>query len=209
MILKRKLGLTTLMLCLLNIGLLILLVIAVRWGEGRVHAPEHLTARHLAESDLTLLDAVASPTIDVAAIRDNAVFYAHRTFFQPPPPGQSIPVPEYDFAGSIGLPQGKRVAFVKKKSDKSNRTVHVGDDLDGWRVDSIDAQQVVIVKDTQKIELKSASAFPGSGLVHGTATPYVAQSEMRTIGGGSTPAPHPAQAATREARTYQPPPPRN
>jgi hypothetical protein len=208
-IFKRKVGLTTPVLCLLNIGLLIFLIIAVRWGEERVHAPENLTARHLAESDLSLINAVASPTIDVTSIRDNAVFYAHRAFFQPLPPGQSIPVPEYDFAGSIGLPQGKRVAFVKKKSDKSNRTVHVGDDLDGWRVESIDAQEVVIVKDTQKIQLKSASESSGSGLVRGgTVTPYVAQSGMKTIGGGN-PTPRPAQAATREARTYQPPPPRN
>jgi hypothetical protein len=206
--LRHKIRFTRLLLCLLSAGLLILLIIVVRWGEGRVRSPDHLTTRHLAEPDLSLLRAVASANVDVAAIRDNAVFYAHRTFFQPPPPGQSIPVPAYEFAGSIGLPQGKRLAFVKKKSDKSNRTVHVGDDLDGWRVESIDAQRVVIVRDTQKIELKSANEAPGSGLVHGTVTPYVAQSGLRAIGGGTT-AVHPPQAVTHAARTYQPPPPRN
>jgi hypothetical protein len=100
------------------------------------------------------------------------------------------------------------LAFVQKKSDKSNRTVHVGDDLDGWRVESIDAQRVVIVRDTQKMELKSANESPGSGLVHGTVTPYVAQSGLRTIGGATAPV-HPPQAVTHAARTYQPPPPRN
>ena len=205
---KHTVRLTTILLSTLCSGLLVLLVIIVRWGEARVRAPEHLTARHLAQPDLVLLNAVASPNIDVAAIRDNAVFYAHRTFFQPPPPGQSVPVPEYDFAGSIGLPQGKRVAFVKKKSDKSNRTVHVGDDLDGWRVESIDAQRVVIVRDSQKIELKSANESPGSGLVRGAVTPYVAQSGLRTIGGG-TAAVHPPQTVTHAPRTYQPPPRRN
>jgi hypothetical protein len=205
---KHTIRLTTILLSTLSGGLLVLLVIIVRWGEARVHAPEHLTARHLAQPDLTLFNAVASPNVDMTAIRDNAVFYAHRTFFQPPPPEQSVPVPEYDFAGSIGLPEGKRVAFVKKKSDKSNRTVHVGDDLDGWRVESIDAQRVVIVRDSQKIELKSASESPGSGLVHGTVKPYVAQSGMRTIGGAAA-AVHPPQTVTHAARTYQPPPPRN
>jgi hypothetical protein len=204
---KPKVRVTTLVLCLLSSGLLILLVTVVRWGEGRVHAPERLTARHLAPPDLALLNVVPPPAIDAAAIRDNAVFYAHRTFFQPPPPGQSIPVPDYDFAGSIGLPQGKRVAFVKKKSDKTNRTVHVGDDLDGWRVESIDTQQVVIMRDAQKVELKSASES-GPGLVHGTVTPYVAQSGMRTIGGG-TAVLHPPQAVSHAPRTFQPPPPRN
>jgi hypothetical protein len=114
-------------------------------------------------------------------------------------------VPEYDFAGSIGLPQGNRVAFVKKKSDKSNRTVHIGDDLDGWRVESIDAQRVVIMRDSQKIELKSANESPGSGLVHSTVTPHVAQSGTRTIG-GSAAVVHPAQLVSHAIRTYQPPP---
>ena len=185
-----------------------LLVAIAHWGQERVHQPENLADRHLAAPDLSVLNPAAAPNIDLAVIRDNAVFYAHRAFFQPLPPGQNVPVPEYDFAGSIGLPQGKRLAFVKKKSDKSNRTVHVGDDLDGWRVESIDAQRVVVVRDNQKMELIAANGSPGSGLVHGTVTPYVAQSEMRTIGGG-TAAPHPPQAVTHAARTYQPPPPRN
>jgi hypothetical protein len=204
---KYKLRLTTMLLSILSGSLLILLLMVVHWGEGRVHAPERLTTRHLSSPDLALLNAAAAPSVDLAAIRDNAVFYSHRTFFQPPPPGQTIPVPEYEFAGSIGLPQGKRVAFVKKKSDKTNRTVHVGDDLDGWHVETIDAQQVVITRDTQKVELKAANES-GSGLVHGTVTPYVAQSGMRTIGGGAA-VPHPPQAVTHAARTYQPPPPRN
>ena len=154
---KRNIRLTTMLLSALSGGLLALLIIVLRWGEGRVQAPDRLTAHHLAPPDLALLNPVAPPTVDVAAIRDNAVFYAHRTFFQPPPPGQSTPVPDYEFAGSIGLPQGKKVAFVKKKSDKTNRTVHVGDDLDGWHVESIDAQRVVIVRDTQRVELKLPS----------------------------------------------------
>jgi hypothetical protein len=205
---KHTVRLTTIFLSALCSGLFVLLIVTARWGQERVHAPDHLTARHLAQPDLALLNAAASANIDMNAIRDNAVFYAHRTFFQPPPPGQIVPVPEYDFAGSIGLPQGKRVAFVKKKSDKSNRTVHVGDDLDGWRVESIDAQRVVIVRDSQKMELKSANESAGSGLVHGTVTPYVAQSGMRTIGGGTATV-HPPQPVSHAARTYQPPPPRN
>jgi hypothetical protein len=206
--LKGNIRLRTVLLATLSSSLLVLLIVIWRWGQERVHAPEHLSARHLAPPDLSVLNAIAAPTVDVAAIRDNAVFYAHRVFFKAPQPGQSIPAPEYDFAGSIGLPQGKRVAFVKRKSDKSNRTIHVGDDLDGWHVESIDAQRVVIVRDDQRVELKSASDSSGSGLVRGTVTPYVAQSGMRTIGGGTAEV-HPPQAVTHAARIYQPPPPRN
>jgi hypothetical protein len=144
--LKPKIRLTTVLLSILSAGLILLLIVIAHWGQERVHQPEHLADRRLAQPDLSVLNPIAAANIDLTAIRDNAVFYTHRAFFQPPTPGQSVPVPEYDFAGSIGLPQGKSLAFVKKKSDKSNRTVHVGDDLDGWRVESIDAQRVVIVR---------------------------------------------------------------
>jgi hypothetical protein len=204
----QKLRLATVLLSLVSGGLIVLLIAIAHWGQARVYQPEHLADRHLAPPDLSALNPTAAPHIDLVAIRDNAVFYAHRTFFQPPPPGQSIPVPEYEFAGSMGLPQGKRLAFVKRKSDKSNRTVHVGDDLDGWRVEIIEATRVVLVRDEQKVELKAANESPGSGLVHGTVTPYVAQSGLRTIGDG-TATPHPPQTVTHAARTYQPPPPRN
>jgi hypothetical protein len=206
--LKHKIRPATILLSALTGGLLMLLVIIWHWGQDRVQAPDHLAARQLAPPDLSVLNAAALPNMDLVAIRDNAVFYARRTFFQPPPPGQNVPVPEYEFAGSIGLPQGKQVAFVKKKSDKSNRTVHVGDDLDGWRVESISAQQVIIVRDHQQIELKSANESQVSGLVHGTVAPYVAQSGTRTIG-GSAAATQTPQSVSRAARTYQPPAPRN
>jgi hypothetical protein len=205
---KNRIRPATILLSALSGALLVLLVIIWRWGQALVQAPEHLPARLLSQPDISRLSAVTLPNMDVTAIRDNAVFYARRTFFQPPPPGQSVPVPEYELAGSIGLPQGKRVAFVKKKSDKSNRTVHVGDDLDGWRVESIDAQRVVIVRDSQQIELKSANESQVSGLIHGTVTPYVAHSGIRTIGDASV-AVHPAQTVTHAARTYQPSPTRN
>jgi hypothetical protein len=204
-IVKDTIRFATVLLSVLSGSLLVLLVIIARWGETRVHAPEHVSARHLAEPDLSLLNPSAAANVDVTAIRENAVFYSHRAFFQPPPPGESIPVPEYDFAGSMGLPQGKRLAFVKRKSDRSNRTVHVGDDLDGWHVESIDAQRVVIVKDGKQIELKSANESGGSGLVRGTVTPYVAESGLKAIV-GNTAAVHPPQAASHAARTYQPPP---
>jgi hypothetical protein len=206
--LKHNIRLTTILLSVFSGGLLVLLVIVWRWGQERVQAPERLASRHLPQPELSVLSAAALPNIDLAGIRDNAVFYARRTFFQAPSPGQSAPVPEYEFSGSIGLPQGKRVAFVKRKSDKSNRTVHVGDDLDGWRVESISAQQVIIVRDHQQIELKSANDSQVSGLVHGTVAPYVAQSGTRTVG-GSAAATQPPQSVSRAARTYQPPAPRN
>jgi hypothetical protein len=202
---KVKFRMSTVLLSSLTCGLLVLFAVIWRWGQERVHAPEHLAARHLAPPDLSVLNAGGAPTLDVAAIRDNAVFYAHRVFFKAPPPGQSVPAPDYDFAGSIGLPQGKRVAFVKRKSDKTNRTLHVGDDLDGWRVEAIEVTRVVIEHEEQRVELKAGTAAVDTGIVRGAVTPFVAQSGIRTMGGG-TAAAHPPQAVSHAARTYQPPP---
>jgi hypothetical protein len=200
-----KFRLETVLLSILSGGLLALLVLTWHWGQKRVHEPERLAVRNLASLDLSVLTSAPQSNIDVAAIRDNAVFHTQRTFYQPPPPSQTIAAPEYDFAGSMSLPQGKRVAYVKKKSDRSSRTVHVGDDLDGWQVELIDVSRVVVVRDSQRMEIKSAAVALDSGLVHGAANPHIAQSGMRVLGQGPVPlSPSPAQVSV--ARTFVPPP---
>ncbi len=88
--------LSTILLAVLNIGLIALLVVAWRAGQERVHQPEHLTAHSLALPDLTVLNPGALPPVDVAAIRDQAVFHNHRSFYQPPPPSQVIPPPDFE-----------------------------------------------------------------------------------------------------------------
>jgi hypothetical protein len=201
-----KLRLETILLSALSAGLLALLVLIWHRGQNRVHEPERLAARSLAPLDLSVLTATPQSNIDVATIRDNAVFHTQRTFYQPPPASQAIAAPEYDFAGSMSLPQGTRVAYVKKKSDRSSRTVHVGDDLDGWRVEVIDVSRVVIMRDSQRLEIKSTTVALNSGLVHGAVAPHAPQSGIHVLGGqGPVPLPSPAQVSV--ARTFVPPPP--
>jgi hypothetical protein len=202
-----KVRLITTLLSALSGALLVLLVLIWHWGQNRVHEPQHLADRNLAPLDLSVLTATPQTNIDVAAIRDNAVFHTQRTFYQPPP-AQAIAAPEYEFAGSMSLPQGRRVAYVKKKSDQSSRTVHAGDDLDGWRVELIDVSRVVIVRDSQRLEIKSSTAALDSGLVHGAVAPHVAESGVRVIGQGQGPVPlRPSPAQVSVARTFVPPPP--
>jgi hypothetical protein len=148
---------------------------------------------------------VTAPVVDVAKIRDNALFYSRRSFYEPPPPSQSIPSPEYDFAGSMDLPQGKRVAFVKAKSDHASRMLHLGDDLDGWRVDSIEATKVVLVRDDHRTELTSTAA-PMAGLIHGVSSPSAAQTGPHVLGSQAMSFALPPRQQTT-ARTYRPPPP--
>lgn len=194
-----------LLLIAVNAGLTIGAVTIWRVGETRVHAVEHLAAHDVSLPDLTVLTPVRVSTIDIATIRDKAVFYSRRSFYEPPPPSQSIPSPEYDFAGSMDLPQGKRVAFVKAKVDHASRMLHLGDDLDGWRVDAIEPTRVVLVRDDRRAELTSA-APPEVGLIHGPSVPQGAPAGPHVLGSQAMSYPLPARPSTT-ARTYRPPPP--
>jgi hypothetical protein len=193
-------------------GLLLLLVASLAvglvhiWhrGERRIKEPETLAHRSLPLPDLSPLQATPPVSVDLLAIRDNAVFYTHRSFYQSPPPGQSVPVPEYEFAGSMALPQGKKVAFVRRKSDKSNKTVHIGDDLDGWRVELIEPGRVVVAKDAQQVEIKSATSQSEPGLRHAVVGSQNSSAVGKTLGLG--PRQLPATGYTSVVRTLPPQP---
>jgi hypothetical protein len=203
---KPNMKLSTSVLVLLNGALLVLAGWAWRTGQERVHEPEHVIAHRLAAPDLGALNPPAAATVDLATIRENAVFHNRRSYYQVPPPSQVIATPDYEFAGTMSLPQGRKVAFVKKKSDQSNRSLHVGDDLDGWRVESIDLARVVIVRDEQRVDLKSTSSASALGLIHGEVSPHVAQSGMRAMRGASPANVRALVDAPIVVRTYQPPP---
>ena len=203
-----KINLTTASLALLNSCLIALTVFAWRNGQQRVREPAQLSIPTLPFPDLTASKTTSMPSVDVAAIRDQAVFHNRRSFYQPPPPSEAIPTPDYDFAGSMGLPQGNRVAFVKRKSDQSSRTVHVGDDLDGWRVQLIDTARILVVRDAQHYELKAASTAGTSGLIRGSTNPSIAQSGIRVLTGQVTSNSRVLNTSMpTQARTYRPPPP--
>jgi hypothetical protein len=192
------------LLVLLGASLSVGLVCIWHRGERRIKEPETLAHHSLTLPDLSPLQATPSVSVDLLAIRDNAVFYTHRSFYQPPHPGQSVPVPEYEFAGSMALPQGKKVAFVRRKSDKSNKTVHVGDDLDGWRVELIDPNRVVLARDAQQVEIKAATSQSEPGLMHAAVGSQNSSAVGRSLGLG--PRPLPATGYTSVVRTLPPPP---
>jgi hypothetical protein len=197
----------TALLVLLNVTLVALTLFVWSTGQDRIHQPDQIAARRLELPDLGALDVRPSPAVDLTAMREDAVFHSRRSFFHPPLPSQVIPAPEYDFAGTMSLPQGKRIAFVKKKSDRTNRTVHVGDDLDGWRVETIESTRVVVFREDQHYELKSNTAAPALGLVRGDAGQRIVESGIRVLGSRKAetfPLPH---EAVTSVRTYRPPPP--
>jgi hypothetical protein len=144
--------------------------------------------------------------VDVNTIRDQAAFYTNRAFYRPPAASVEVPAPDYEMAGTLGLAPSKRVAFVRKRSDHSSKTLHVGDDLDGWRVTAIEPDRVILALNEQVAELRNSSGNgTASGLIRGPAAPHIAQTGTRVLGTtgviqlGSMP-------GSQAARIYRPPP---
>jgi hypothetical protein len=204
----------TVFLGVVNAALLVMLGVIWHRGEERIGEPSSLPVHELAAPDLQALNGAPAPALNAVALRDQAVFYSRRMFYQPPPPVEAVPVPDYALAGTMALPQGKRIAFVKRKSDQTSRTLHVGDDLDGWHVDAIEASRVVIVRADQRIDLPAAGAAPSVSLLHpGTAPPPVVGlagtprgATIRVLGAPGAMNGSMHKPVLTEARTFRPPP---
>jgi hypothetical protein len=109
-------------------------------------------------------------------------------------------------AGTLRLADGKRIAFVKRKADQSSRTLHLGDDLEGWRVQLIDPDRIVLDRNEQSAELRSRSGAGGSGLIRGGSTPRTVQSGIRVLGAAGSGPILGAPAGPGQTRLYRPPP---
>jgi hypothetical protein len=178
------------------------------WKHGKdiVGEPERIAPHPIAPLDLSGLDAPTAKSVDFGAIRDSAVFYSRRTFYSPPVPSQVIPPPDYDFAGSMTLPQGRKVAFVKKKGEQINRAVHVGEDLDGWRVSSVGSNGIVVVRDDRQIELNGNATITPSGLIHKEAAMAPATpAGLKVLGAQGTASIAASAAIVTTARSFNPP----
>ena len=197
---------TTISLALLNVALASGVVLSWKYGQARVMEPATLVVPTLPLPDLAALNSTSMRSVDIATIRNQAAFYASRSFYQPPPAPSEVAAPEYEVAGTLRLSDGKRIAFVKRKADRSSRTLHLGDDLEGWHVRIIEADRIVLEHNEQTAELRSNTVTSVSGLIRGASAPPTAQAGIRVLGAGAGASPAAGQGSV-EARTYRPPPP--
>jgi hypothetical protein len=204
----KSVRLPTVLLGALNLGLGALIAMLWHGGQLRVKEPETLIVPPLTLPDLSALNSTPMPSVDAATIRDQSVFYVSRSFYTPPPPPVEIPAPAYDFSGTMRLADGKRIAFVKGKTDLRSRTLHVGDDVDGWHVQAIEADRVILDRSEQTAELTANKTASPAGLIRGPVTPRIAQTGIRVLGATDSGTPRSAASdLSARARTYQPPPP--
>ena len=202
---------TTVVLTLLNVGLSVLWVRVWSHGQARIREPERVEVSPLKLSDLSALDSNPMHSVEVATIRDQALFYATRSFYQPPAKPQELSPPNYELAGTMRLVAGTRLAFLKSRADQSSRTVHVGDELDGWTVRAVESDRVVLVQLEQTFELANVKTQHASGLIRTSRPVRSVQTGIRRLGGGiesTTPAPNPVASAKFSApRVFVPPTP--
>ena len=109
-------------------------------------------------------------------------------------------------AGTLRLADGKRIAFVKRKADQTSRTLHLGDDLEGWRVQLIDPDRIVLDRNEQSAELRARSATGGAGLIRGASTPHTVQSGIRVLGAAGSGSILGGATGSGQTRLYRPPP---
>jgi hypothetical protein len=200
----RGVRITTVLLVLLNAALTLWVVVLWNRGQARVTEPARLSIPPLSLPDLTALNSPPMPSVDVAAIREQAPFYTSRAFYRPPAETAAVPPPEYEMTGTLRLADGKRIAFVRKTADRSSRTLHVSDDLEGWRVAAIDPERIVLSHDDQTAQLHSGGSAPGGapGLIRGPTPPRTAQTGIHVLGAAGPGALQPGG----QARVYHPPP---
>jgi len=202
----RRIRITTLVLIFANAALASMVVFAWNRGQARVTEPARLSVVPLSLPDLGALNSVPVPGVDVGTLRDQALFYTTRTFYKPPAASTELPAPDYEMSGTLRLADGKRIAFARKRSDRSSRTLHVGDVLDEWRVGAIEPDHVVLDREGQTVELRPSSDSGASGLIRSSSGPQIPQSGIRVLGAARMGSPHlPRQPTSiNAARLYQP-----
>jgi len=155
--------------------------------------------------------APSAPISDALARRDSfsgvqerALFYRSRAYHVPTSAtaaSAALPVPAYELAGAFVVPHGSAVAVLKSRTASVSRTVRPGDELDGWRVQAIDKDRVVLVQGAQRAEILHAT--PPPGLIALKVSPEPASFRVAARNAASPPAPALA-AAPASARPLQP-----
>jgi len=182
----RRLGLVSLILISANLAVGSLAVWTWHRGQKQISEPADLMVSPLSLPDLAALNSTPMHAVEVSAIRDQAVFYSVRSFYQPAPANVEVPAPAYELAGTLKLPNGKHLAFLKNSADRHTRTVHPGDDLEGWRVQSIEPGRVMIQHGEQVADLSTQKSNTKVGLITTPLRLKPATAGSRVLGGSNS-----------------------
>ena len=96
---------------------------------------------------------------DFTGIANRTPFYASRRLYVLPskPVDPPPPVPKYVFGGAVIRPHGPGVALLNNPANGSALRVTAGKDVDGWRVESVEASRVLLRYEDQHAEIGRAT----------------------------------------------------
>jgi hypothetical protein len=102
----------------------------------------------------------------LGVIQDQALFYASRHFYTPPPPSAAPvmpPRPDYKLAGTLIIPSKPTVALLTGSAGVS-RKIKTGDDLDGWMVQAIETGRVTLQYGSTMFDILGAQRNSNVGI---------------------------------------------
>lgn len=111
--------------------------------------------------------ALREPTanfVDLSGIQSAALFHESRSFYIPP----AIPAvrarPDYRLSATWRLPKQPTTAVLIQNQSGARIRVQPGAEVEGWTVESIDTQIVILRDGEQQIEIRTARTALGSGM---------------------------------------------
>jgi hypothetical protein len=157
----------TAILVLANIGAVVLLVANALDREGIVALQDDSP-----RPSGTSVDPLAFPDkpLDADALRDSALFHATRRFYvAPPEPPAPAQRPDYRLTGTIAIPGKPTTALLVSNAAGTPLKVRVGDAVDGWIVESVEPQRVVLKLGQETVEVAVARPTQPAKLLTGSA----------------------------------------
>lgn len=124
---------------------------------------------------------------DFRGLTDRTPFYASRRLYVEASPAASLPlpVPKYVFDGALIRQHGLSVALLNDPASRSTVRVSAGKDLDGWRVESVEASRVVLRHENEHAEIaRITKEAAQSAATAGITRVHVANGNRVESGGG-------------------------
>ena len=136
---------------------------ATCWWQGSA-APTLLAtdARRIALP--TPLEEPIPAARDLTPIQNAAVFHESRRFYVAPQVPVELPHPNYRFAASWSQPGRPATALLIQNPSGTRLKVQPGANVEGWRVDSIDARGVLLRHAEQQLEIGARQSMPVPGI---------------------------------------------
>jgi hypothetical protein len=152
---------------LITVNVLLLFLIGQRALQGTRAAALIATPAETFKAPRTHVALPEIAHVDLTVLQSRALFHASRSFFVPPPPPPmpiAPPRPDYRFAGLFVIPNKPPLAMLSQNTTGVSRKVKVGDELEGWRVQAIESQRIVLQFAQETFEITRNAKVSSGGL---------------------------------------------